>query len=137
MKKTKIKPISEKRRIQLGDFLTLRIRLTDLCKNKSELSNEKPDWQSGFLVEAHHITNRIGKQLLNPFGIIMLTRDEHTIEQQHKEGCHTKEELLNLIRDVRISQGFKEDKNEQSINDIGEGAIRVKGCNEFYFVGRY
>ena len=109
MKKTKIKPISEKRRVQLRDFLSLRIYLTDQCKNKSELSGKEPDWQSGFLVEAHHITGRTGKRLLDPFNIIMLTRDEHSIENDHKEGCHTKEELREIVYNIRKKQGFEQE----------------------------
>jgi len=79
-------------------------KLRQLCGNRSELSGANPYWQSDFIVEPHHIEGRTGKRLLDPFNIIMLTRPEHDTIRR----THTREELLTLVRDIRIKQGFKE-----------------------------
>lgn len=104
MKQTRIPPISKKRKIELEKYYPLIEELRRLCDNRSELSGHYPDWQSKFLLEPHHIEGRIGKLLLDPFNIIMLTRTEHDTIRQ----AHTKEELLTLVREIRIKQGFKE-----------------------------
>ena len=105
----RMKPISEKRQAQLKEYYALVVKLSRWCHNRSELSGNRPtEWQAGFRVEPHHILGRRGKQLLDPFGIIMLTATEHAREQQYKEGCHTKEELLNIVKPIRIKQGFME-----------------------------
>ena len=100
--------ISKKRLLEMPIYNVLIVELRELCGNISELSGTKPDWQSGYLVEPHHIGGRIGKKFLNPFNIIMLTRTEHDIENDYKEGCYTKEELLNIVKPIRIKQGYKE-----------------------------
>ena len=93
--------------------------LRQCCGNRSELNvagklPKNPDWQTHWVVEPHHIRGRIGRRFLDPFNIIMLTRNEHTIENDHKQGCHTPEELECLVRDIRISQGYQEEGlNEQ------------------------
>ena len=111
MKKVRINPVSDKRQAQLKEYYALVVKLTLGCGNQSELSGNRPtEWQSSFRVEPHHIMGRRGKRLLDPFGIIMLTATEHIREQQYKEGHHTKEELLNIVRPIRIAQGFKEGK---------------------------
>jgi len=56
------------------------------------------------LVDPHHIKGRVGKLFLDPFNIIMLTRDEHN----DKKVIGDKDKLLELIRPRRIEQGFKE-----------------------------
>jgi len=111
MKKVRINPVSDKRQAQLKEYYSLVVKLSRWCGNRSELSGNRPtEWQSAFRVKPHHILGRRGKQLLDPFGIIMLTATEHTIEQQYKKGYHTKEELLNIVKPIRIAQGFKEGK---------------------------
>jgi hypothetical protein len=79
------------------------------CHNRSELSGRRPDWRSDGVIEPHHIGGRTGEHLLNPFEIIMVTDEEHDIETEHKPGCHTKEELFNIVRPIRLKQGFKEE----------------------------
>ena len=97
--------ISKKRLLEMPIYNVLIVELRQHCGNRSELSGIQPDWQSGYLVEPHHIRGRIGKRFLNPFNIILVTRPEHdTIKQ------YTKEELLAIVRQIRISQGYKEDK---------------------------
>lgn len=114
MRKTMIKrhkgipPISKRRKAELREYYILENKLRQLCGNKSELSGAYADWQTHWNVEGHHITGRNGKRLLDPFNIIMLVRDEHTIEQRYLEGCHTEEELLAIVRPIRIKQGFEE-----------------------------
>lgn len=89
-------------------YNVLIVELRRMCGNKSELSGANPDYQSGYLIEPHHIRGRIGKRFLNPFNIILLTRFEHTIENDHKQGCHTPEELERIVKPLRISQGYLE-----------------------------
>ena len=101
-----IKPISDKRKAQMPEYNSLVVQLTKLCGNKSELSSNAPDWQSAFRVDPHHIRGRIGKLFLDPFNLICLTRDEHAIENDHREGCHTKEQLEQIVYPIRIKQGF-------------------------------
>ena len=82
-------------------------RLRELCNNQSELSGDSPDWQSNYQAEPHHIDKRNGKRLLNPFGIIMLTRPEHDLEEGKIKGEKVgKEKLLAIVKDIRIKQGF-------------------------------
>ena len=88
-------------------YNTLIMVLRVLCNNKSELSNKSPDWQSNYRVEPHHINGRNGERLLDPFGIILLTRTEHDIEEGKIKGKKAgKEKLLALVKDIRIKQGF-------------------------------
>lgn len=101
---------SKKRRKLVPKLADLYTTLRRLCHNRSELSGRRPDWRSGSIIEPHHIGGRNGDHLLNPFEIIELTDEEHEIEQQHLAGCHTKEELLNIVRPIRLAQGFKEEK---------------------------
>ena len=103
-----MKRISDKRKALLPEYYTLVSGLVDLCRNKSELSGMSPDWQSGFVVDPHHIQCRIGKLYLDPFNIIMLTRIEHDIEEGKIKGVKIgKERLLEIVREHRIGQGYK------------------------------
>jgi hypothetical protein len=103
----KISPKMGKLIPELADLYTV---LRRFCHNRSELSGRRPDWQSDGIIEPHHIDGRNGDKLLNPFNLIMLTAEEHTVEQQYRPGCHTRQELLDIVRPIRIKQGFKEEK---------------------------
>lgn len=105
IRRTRIKAVSEKRKAELAEYSSLEDRLCLLCGNKSELSGDAPDWQTDYFVEGHHITGRNGKRLLDPFGIIMVTRPEHDRIWEY-----SKETLLQMIRPLRIKQGFEEGK---------------------------
>jgi len=90
----------------MKDYKALVEKLRGLCSNKSELSGLTPNWQSEFIVDPHHITDRIGKNLIDPYNIIMLTREEH--EAIHKvNNYQRKQELLEFIREIRQKQGFE------------------------------
>ncbi len=106
MKRTPIPKVSDKRAGQLAEYRPLIEKLRALCDNKSELSGKAPGWRCK--VEPHHIDHRENERLLDPFNIILLTATEHRMEQQHLPGCHTKEYLLKLVREIRIKQGWKE-----------------------------
>ena len=73
--------------------------------NRSELSGELPDWQSGGIVEAHHINGRIGTALIDPFNIIFVTREEHAEIHAHNT-YERKQELLAIVEPIRIKQGW-------------------------------
>jgi len=109
LKQTRLRPISKKRAEDMRKYLPLIEELRRLCNNRSELSGNYPDWQSRFIVEPHHIEGRIGKRLLDPFNIILLTRTEHDIEEGkikgEKQGV---DKLKDLVREIRIKQGFRE-----------------------------
>ena len=106
MKRTKFNPTSKKRQALLPEYIALRDRLREGCNNKCELSGDLPNWESDFKVEPHHILGTDGGLLVDPFNIIMLTRPRHTVEQEHREGCHTKEGLLAIVKPIRIKQGY-------------------------------
>ena len=109
MKKTPLKPFSKKRQAQMREYTELIKTLRHLCENKSELSGQNPDWQSRYLAEPHHIDKRNGGRLLDPFGIIMLTRFEHDRQECKINGQKpvSDYELYRIVLPLRISQGFK------------------------------
>ena len=104
-----IKPISARQAKRLLKLGTLKTHLRLLCGNKSELSGEAPDWQSGLMLEPHHICGRVGKHLLNPFEIVMVTRNEHNVLQKHNS-FEEKQKLLAIIKILRLKQGFREEE---------------------------
>lgn len=104
---TKLRPISPKRKAQLNEYKPLTDKLRSLCKNRSEISGKASDWRSDWLVVPHHIRGRIGKRLLNPFNIVMITNVEHDYYQAHMTP-ETKDQLEIMVRLIRIKQGFKE-----------------------------
>ncbi len=86
-------------------------KLTDLLKIKAGFCSEL----SGvlclpFLLEPHHIKGRVGKLLLDSFNIIILTRPEHSRAQGTigQVATPSKDELLAIVRPIRIKQGFEE-----------------------------
>jgi hypothetical protein len=109
--RVKLKPVSDKTAKILREYNKLVNLLRKLCNNKSEFDGALPDWTSEWKVEPHHIGGRSGKLLLNPFNIIMLDRNRHDIEQgQIKGDKHSKQELLDIVKPLRIKQGFKEEE---------------------------
>lgn len=106
--KTGLKPFSKKRAKQMIEYDKLVIKLRYLCDNKSELSGAYPCYLSDFKIDPHHIDGREGKLLLNPFNIICLTRTEHSYIQEHNT-TEKKQELLAIVKKIRLSQGFKEE----------------------------
>jgi hypothetical protein len=78
-----------------------------LCILLDELSDKKSDLSGGPTAEHHHITGRRGLRLIDPFNIACLTKAEHGYEQAH-HSWERQQELLAIIRPIRIKQGFKE-----------------------------
>jgi hypothetical protein len=116
MRHTRIKPLSDKRQEELKRYWKLHMDLIILCGNKSELSGDNPDWQTDYVVEPHHISGKEHEKLLDPFNILLLSREEHIKIQNHQPingHIYTREELLNIVRPIRIKQGFKEAQDEQ------------------------
>lgn len=89
-------------------------KLRELCENRSELSGDVSDWQSIFKVDPHHIEGRNGKRLLDPFNIIMVTRNEHTAIEEERSS-YSKEQLLEIVKAIRIKQGFEEVASGQTV----------------------
>jgi len=110
MKRTRIKSISEKRKAEMAEYKQLEKKFRILCGNRSELSGDYADWRTHWDVEGHHINGRNGKRLLDPFNIIMLTRHEHDREEGNIRGepPTDPQKLLEIVRKIRIAQGFKE-----------------------------
>ena len=108
MRRTAIKPVSNKRQAQLREYRELVLKLRTLCNNRSELTRHSPDWQSEYLIEPHHIAGRINHNLLDPYNIILLTRAEHNA--QDSNNWEDKQRLLEFIEPVRINQGFKREE---------------------------
>jgi len=110
MKRTRLNKISKKRQAQLPAYNKLIKKLVILCGNKSELSGQNPDWQGYYKIEPHHIGGRNGKRLLDPFGVILLTRTEHDLEEGKIRGEKVgKEKLLAIVKEIRTKQGFQPD----------------------------
>lgn len=108
LKRSPLKFISKQRQKEMPEYTKLINRLRTSCGNVSELSGYAADWQSDYKVEPHHIRGRRGKSLLNPFGIIMLTRHEHDLEEGKIKGEKVGEEtLLGIVKEIRLKQGFK------------------------------
>ena len=105
MKRSRIKPVSDKMRARLIPYRELVIELRELCGNKSELSGERADFRSDFLVEPHHIMGRTGKRLTDVRNILMVTRSEH--DAQNCNNYQAKQKLLEYIRPIREKQGYK------------------------------
>ena len=104
-------PVSAKRKEQLLEYYLLITKLRNFCGNKSELSGKPATWESDFCVEAHHIDKRTGDRLLNPFGIIMVCRFEHDIEEGKVKGVKVgREALLRIVLPLRIAQGFQQER---------------------------
>lgn len=107
MRRTPLRRVSKKRQTVMPAYINLINKLRELCDNKSELSGKSPDWLSGYKVEPHHVNGRRGKLLLDPFGIIMLVRIEHDIEEGKIKGKKVgKERLLEIVKEKRLAQGF-------------------------------
>ena len=102
-----MKKISDKSLAQMPIYYDLTKVLTNMCHNKSELSGDRPGWP--FVVEAHHIGGRTGELFTNPFNLIMLTPDEHRIQTLHLEGEVSKDKLREIVRPIRLAQGFKKE----------------------------
>ena len=98
--------VSKKLQARLPAYNALIKELREGCGNRSELSGDQGDWRTDYNVEPHHIGGRIGNDLINPFGIILLTREEHDI--QDSNGWERKQELLNYIKVIRLKQGYVE-----------------------------
>ena len=107
LKRTKgINKMSPKRAAESPEYYALVNKLRDLCENTSEMTGENPDWKSKFLIDPHHIDGRAGSLYLDPFNIIMLTRDEHDAEKTYKR--FGRERLLREVMPIRIAQGFRQ-----------------------------
>lgn len=106
MKKTPLKKVSDKRKAETDRFYALdRLILRPATKGRSELNGERGDWRTGYSVEPHHITGRRGARVYDPFNIIYLTRPQHDAIRHTWE---EEEELLGVVREIRIKQGFEE-----------------------------
>ena len=105
MKKSYIRTISEKRKAILPGYNALVEELREKCKNRSELSGHRADWRTGWDVEPHHICGRTGKLLTDVFNLILLTRAEH--DKQDGNTYKEKTELLHLVHQIRIRQGYE------------------------------
>lgn len=103
---TRIRAVSPKQAKRLRELHGLTDELRMKCGNRSEYSGANPNKLSGYLVEPHHLCGRIGSHLLNEWEIILVTREEHLYLQAHTKTM--REELLALVRKIRLSQGFKE-----------------------------
>lgn len=109
-KRYKLKPISDKHAPELREYLKISGKLKKLANHKSELPGHKQESYYDPLV-AHHIGGRDGKtDLLNPFNMIITLHSEHnnSNESIHKHNSfEKKEELLELVKPIRLAQGFK------------------------------
>jgi hypothetical protein len=104
----RLNPMSKKRIAQKPSYDALIAFLVMGCDNKSELSGKNPNWESDWVVDPHHIEGRSGDRYLDPFNIIMLTREEHDIEEGKRPGeKQGPEKLKSMVYWIRIKQGFE------------------------------
>lgn len=103
MKRVPINHMSPKRKKESPKYRRLVAELIMKSGNKSELSEKHPDFRG---LQCHHICGRIGKHYLNPFELIILTAEEHDEEGDHRTQ-ERREYLLDFIKPIRISQGYK------------------------------
>ncbi len=105
MKKSRLNPVSKKRKLQLTEYYALRDKLIDMANGVSELSGKR-----SLFLESHHLDGREGGLLLDPFNICVCSHEEHMIENGQIPGDKKgKDYLLWLVKSIRIKQGFKED----------------------------
>ncbi len=102
-----IKPISDKRKEQLKEYYALVTRLKIMCGCCSELSGNPCSF---YFLAPHHILGRRGKLLTNPFNIIMVSDYEHLGDDgiQKHNTWEMKQNLLAIVKPIRLKQGFKE-----------------------------
>ncbi len=93
---------SKKGKTRQAKWKVLEGELRIQCLNRSELDGSRPCWPCPS-VEGHHIKGRSGGLMLNPFNAIMLTRTQHDLIVYRD-----KDELLGLVRGIRIKQGYVE-----------------------------
>lgn len=103
-KRMKIKPISDKKAKDLREYRTLKDKLISLSHGKSEISGK-----IGYYLDIHHIEGRVGDNLTAPFNLIVVTREEHDLIHKHNS-FEKKEELRELVKPIRLVQGFKEEE---------------------------
>ena len=108
LRRKALKKISKKRKALLPGYNALVTELRVKCKNRSELSGNRADWRSDFQVEPHHICGRTGKLLTDVFNLILVTRAEH--DKQDGNTYKEKTELLHLVHQIRIRQGYEQNK---------------------------
>lgn len=99
--------ISGKQQEEIRAYNKLRLDLLQRAGFKSELSGQPESAEWGGNLEIHHISGRIGKRMLDPFNLIILTAKEHWLAQETMS-WENKRALLNYIRPVRLAQGFKD-----------------------------
>lgn len=98
-----INKVSKKQSKENREYSKFKSKMIELSNNKSELSGE-----FGSYLDLHHFAGR-GKNLCNPFTVVVCNRREHDIEQRHMSYRH-KQELRAFIKPLRLKQGFKEVK---------------------------
>ena len=103
-----MRQVSVKRQAQLADYYALVASLKIYCGCRSELSGKKCFVSE---IQPHHIRGRRGKLVYDPFNIILLADDEHLGDDgiQKHNTWERKQELLAIVKPIRISQGFKEE----------------------------
>ena len=113
-KRMKIKPISDKHSKDLKEYLKISARLKELANHKSELTGKLEGHYDPLV--CHHIGGRKGTvDLLNPFNMLICLHSEHNNSNDaiHRHNSfENKEALRELVKPLRITQGFKMEEYE-------------------------
>ena len=113
-KRMKIKPISDKHSKDLKEYLKISGKLKELANHKSELTGKQEGYYDPLVT--HHIGGRKGTvDLLNPFNMLICLHSEHNNSNDaiHKHNSfEQKETLRELVKPIRIAQGFKMEEYE-------------------------
>ena len=113
-KRQRIKPVSDKHAKDLKEYLKISGHLKELANHKSELTGQQEGYYDPLV--CHHIGGRDGKvDLLNPFNMLICLHSEHNNSNDaiHKHNSFEhKEALRELVKPIRIAQGFKMEEYE-------------------------
>lgn len=109
MKRTPIKKVSKKQAKENAELKKLvTILKVDISSYDGYRTTYKSELSGQIVsdIEPHHIYGRLGKHMLSPFEIILVTREQHMSIHKHNNR-EQKLKLEKLIYDTRITQGFK------------------------------
>jgi hypothetical protein len=101
-----LRKVSPKQSKENAECQKIVNQLRDLCGDKSELQGVMTYKRNSHNTEPHHLKGRHGKHLINPFEILMCYANQHDYRQKHLK--ETRETDLQLVREIRLRQGFKE-----------------------------
>ena len=106
-----MRQVSPKQSQRLKEYRRVRDCLYQLNAvgnhGRSELSGKPATYSYNLgevALELHHVCGRIGDKLCDPYGMILITFEEHRDCENNE---YTKEELLSIVEPIRRKQGWE------------------------------